>query len=588
MSNQIGHGVRRRDVLKGLAGAGALGASGFPAVAAVPSDANTTWALQADLVIVGTGIAATSAAIAATERGASVIMLEKLPFRGGTTAKSAGVFWIPNNPLLRASGVTDERLDALRYMVRLAYPDTFLPNHPTLGAPADAFALLETFVDNASPVLEKLMAQTALKIIPWQYAPDAIWPDYYGHVPENKVSKGRSLVTDVRPFPERHFWAGGGGSGESLLWMLQQGFDKRPIQVLLEHPVLAVTRNAAGQVTGVVADGGESEPLRVRATKAVMFATGGFTHNVAMADGFLRGRIWGGCAAPGSTGDFVGIATGLGATLGNMNNAWWAQVPVEVAVKTRSVPSNVWSCPGDSMIQVNRYGHRFGNEKVAYNERAQLHFTWDPVTLEYPHQLGFMIWDARTMKGYAGYDPIPAPNAKPVHIIEGATLADLRKAIEARLLAIAPQTGGVTLDAAFDANLKAAIQRFNGFAKAGKDADFHRGGSPNENAWQFAVVKPVDNPHPNKTMFPIASTGPFYAVILGAGTLDTKGGPIANANGQVLHASRQPIAGLYAAGNCVASPAHQAYWGGGGTIGPAMTFGYLAGTAASAEPVKSA
>lgn len=593
MSKQIrqggaARGLHRRDVLKGLAGIGALGASGLPAVAAVPSDAATRWNQQADVVIVGSGIAATSAAIAATQRGSTVILIEKMPFKGGTTAKSAGVFWIPNNPLLRAAGIVDDRLDALRYMVRLAYPDRFLPDHPTLGAPAAAFALLETFVDNASPVLEKLMADTGLRVIPWQFAPDAIWPDYYGHIPENKVAKGRSLVTDVRPFPERHFWAGGGGSGESLLWMLQQGFDKRPIQILLEHQVLAVTQNAAGQITGVIADGGESEPIRVRANKAVMFATGGFTHNVPMADGFLRGKIWGGCAAPGSTGDFVGIATGLGATLGNMNNAWWAQVPVEVAVKTRSVPSNVWSCPGDSMIEVNRYGVRFGNEKVAYNERAQLHFTWDPVKLEYPNQLGFMIWDSRTAKGYAGYDPIPSPTAKAAHVIEAATLPELRKAIDARLLAIAPQTGGITLAKDFDANLQKAIQRFNGFAKSGKDADFQRGGTPNENAWQYAVVKPLDNPHPNKTMHPIASTGPYYAVILGAGTLDTKGGPLVNASGQVLHASGQPIPGLYGAGNCVASPAHQAYWGGGGTIGPAMTFGYLAGTAAAAEPLRSA
>src|SRR5690606_8759504 len=115
-----------------------------------------------------------------------------------------------------------------------------------------------------------------------------------------------------------------------------------------------------------------------------------------------------------------------------------------------------------------------------------------------------------------------------------------------------------------------------------------RGETPNENAWQFAVVKPVANRYPNKTLHPIASDGPYYAVILGAGTLDTKGGPITNADGQVLDADRKPIPGLYGAGNCVASPAAQAYWGGGGTIGPAMTFGYLAGTAAAGEPARDA
>jgi 3-oxosteroid 1-dehydrogenase len=583
---RAGKGLHRRQVLKAMVGAAAVGGVGS-AMAAVPSDKKTKWADEADVVIVGSGIAATAAAIAITRKGGSVIMLEKMPFKGGTTIKSAGVFWIPNNRYLKSQAVVDDRLDALRYMARLGYPHIYRGDAPQLGLPAETFALLETFVDNASQVLETLISETGLKVIPWQYAPDAIWPDYYGHIPENKVHKGRSLVTDVRDIPERHFWAGGGGNGESLLWMLQQGFEKRPIKLLLDHKVLAVTQNAKRQVTGVVADG-EDGSLSFRARRAVFFATGGFTHNPAMADSFLRGKIWGGCASPGSTGDFVGIAAGVGAPLGNMNNAWWAQIPVEVAVKTRSVPSNVWSCPGDSMIEVNRYGRRFGNEKAAYNERAQLHFTWDPVKLEFPNELGFMIWDERTAKGYAGYDPLPAPGATSAHIISAPTLAELEKQISTRLEALAPHTGGLKLDTDFGKNLKLAIERFNGFAKKGKDEDFQRGESPNEAAWQFAVVKPLDNPNANKTLFPIAARGPYYAVILGAGTLDTKGGPSVNTSGQVLDGDRKPIAGLYAGGNCVASAAGQAYWGGGGTIGPAMTFSFLAGEAAMAEVVKEA
>lgn len=511
-------------------------------------------------------------------------LIEKMPFKGGTTIKSAGVFWIPNNPWLRAQGVTDDRLDALRYMARLGYPHLYRSDDATLGVPADRFALLETFVDQASPVLEILIAETGLKIMPWQYAPDAVWPDYYGHIPENKVSKGRSLVADVSDIPARHVWAGGGGSGESLLWMLQQGFERRPIKMLLEHAVLAVTRNTAGAVNGVVVDVGEAAPLRFRAKKAVLFATGGFTHNPALADSFLRGKIWGRCAAPGSTGDFVSIAAGLGAPLGNMSNAWWGQVPVEVAVKTRSVPSNIWCPPGDSMIQVNRYGRRFGNEKAPYNERTQLHFIWDPVKLEFPNELGFMIWDQRTASAYAGYDPLPAAGASSAHVVQADSLPALKQALDQRLAALAPHTGNLQLDPGFEKNLRQSIAQFNGFAKDGKDAEYQRGESPNENAWQFAVVKRVENPHPNKTMHPISATGPYFAVILGAGTLDTKGGPEVNAKGQVLDARRLPIRGLYAAGNCVASAAGQAYWGGGGTIGPAMTFGFLAGSAAVAEP----
>lgn len=576
---------QRRTLLKGIAGAGLAGAA-KPIVAATQSDSGMAWAMEADLVIVGSGVAGTCAAIAATKAGASVIMAEKMPFAGGTTAKSAGVFWIPNNPVLRASGARDERLDTLRYMVRLAQPTLFRADHPTLGIDPDDYLLLGAFVDNANRVVEELVASTGLRLMAWQYAEGQVWPDYYGHLAENKVPKGRSIVCDVKAHPDRHFWAAGGGAGNSLLWQLQQGFEQRPIKLLLDHAVQVVTRNAVGEVNGVVVDSGEAAPIRIRAKRAVLFASGGFTHNVAMADSFLRGRIWGGCAAPGSTGDFVGIAAGLGAPLANMNNAWWAQVPVEVAIKTRSVPFNVWCPPGDSMIQVNRYGERFGNEKIAYNERTQLHFAWDPLKLEYPNRLGFMIWDTRTAQYYAGYDPIPAPNAKLEYVIEGATLAELQSKIEARLAAIAEHTGGVKLAPEFAANLVASVKRFNAAAEKGRDEDFHRGETPNEKAWQFVGLKPAPNPYPNLTMHPIAASGPYYAVILGAGTLDTKGGPRTNVKGQVLNAKGAPIPGLYGAGNCVASPAGHAYWGGGGTIGPAMTFGYLAGTAAAAEPIK--
>jgi succinate dehydrogenase/fumarate reductase flavoprotein subunit len=87
-------------------------------------------------------------------------------------------------------------------------------------------------------------------------------------------------------------------------------------------------------------------------------------------------------------------------------------------------------------------------------------------------------------------------------------------------------------------------------------------------------------------MFPLAPDGPYYAIILGGGTLDTKGGPVINTKAQVINTQGNVIAGLYGAGNCIASPAGQAYWSGGGTLGPALTYGRIAGTNAAAEPVK--
>lgn len=575
----------RREVLKVLTGTSA--AALVPLSVGAAEDSKH-WDAEADVLVVGSGAAGTCAAIAAASRGASVIVLEKMPFGGGTTAKSGGVFWVPNNPWLKSQGVKDERHDALRYMARLAQPQRYDVNDATLGLTQNEFELIATLYDEGARVLDALTQTTALKLMPWLTWEDKPYPDYYSDIAENTVRRGRSLVPDLSGSPDLVVWPKNGGAGPGLLHQLNSSVAKLKIDTRLEHTVLDLIRDANGAVIGLTVDRGDAHPARFRARKGVIFASGGFTHAPELARTHLKGHIWGGCAAPGSTGDFVGIAQRAGAQLGNMGNAWWGQIPVEVALKTRSVPVDVWSSPGDSMIQVNRYGRRFVNEKIQYNERTQAHFVWDPVRAEYPNLLSFMIWDARTAQHYAGYDPIPAANAKLPQIIEGATLEALAANIEARLKGIAAHTGGVKLDAAFVKTLRTNLARFNGFAKAGKDEDFQRGEATIEIAFQFMNAAKAPNAHPNITMHPIADQGPYYAVILGAGTLDTKGGAVVNPKGQVLDTNDKPIAGLFAAGNCVAHAAGQAYWAGGGTIGPAMTFGYLAGEAASREPVRAA
>lgn len=579
----------RRRLLKQLA-LGSVALSGGVGEVTLAAQAPTRWRseMESDVVIVGSGIAAVAAALAAGLGGASVTMLEKMPFYGGTTAKSGGVFWIPNNPYLKSKGIADDRVDALHYMVRCSYPNRYDPAAPLLGLSQHQFDLIAAFYDHCNRVLESLTQNAGLKFIPWYSWDGLAYPDYYADFQENKVHRGRSLVCDVSGHADRIIWPKGGGSGDSLLWTLTQRFKDLPIKRFLEHRVLELTRNTRNEVTGVIVDAGDDEPINVRARKAVIFCTGGFTHNPELARTFLKGQIWGGCAAPGSTGDFVPIAMRAGAALGNMSNAWWGQVPVEVALKIASVPADIWSTPGDSCIQVNRYGRRFVNEKIQYDERTQAHFIWDPVRGEYPNLLSFMIWDARTAKHYAGYDPVPALNAKLAHVIEGSTLAELAANIDKRLLDIAAHTGRLKLDSEFLATLRGTIKQFNAMAEKGTDDQFLRGKSPIEIAFQYFNIDKAPNPYPNITMHPLSSEGPFFAVILGAGTLDTKGGAVVNANGQVLDTGGKVLSGLYAAGNCVANASAQAYWGGGATIGPHMTFGYLAGEHAALEPIKEA
>jgi succinate dehydrogenase/fumarate reductase flavoprotein subunit len=151
------------------------------------------------------------------------------------------------------------------------------------------------------------------------------------------------------------------------------------------------------------------------------------------------------------------------------------------------------------------------------------------------------------------------------------------------------KSGGVQLDPGFPAALKASVARYNGFAKAGRDKDFDRGLHEYDRVWNLLFSayregsKYPKNDMPNSVMFPFADKGPYYAFILAAGALDTNGGPLINEKAQVLKAGRQPIPGLYGAGNCIASPSRAAYWGGGCTIGLALVFGHIAGRNAAAE-----
>lgn len=144
------------------------------------------------------------------------------------------------------------------------------------------------------------------------------------------------------------------------------------------------------------------------------------------------------------------------------------------------------------------------------------------------------------------------------------------------------------MDESFAEGLKDTFHRFNKFAETGKDLDFQRGDFEYDREW--ASIKPtkpgIDWPEDmskNYTMYPLSSEGPYFAAILASSTLDTNGGPVVNSNGQVLDWNNMPIPGLYGAGNCIAAPSANAYWGGGGTIGPAIVFGHLAAKHASGE-----
>jgi 3-oxosteroid 1-dehydrogenase len=571
--------ILSRRTFLGRAAAAGIGAAALSVQvrAEATSKSVLSWDRTADVVVVGSGAAALSAAVAATKAGASVIILEKGAAAGGTTSKSDGAYWIPNNHHLVAKGIVDAKADAMRYMVCGAYPTLYREDQSRYGVGEHEYGMIEAYYDNAAPIVEDLEKSGVTRALLVEL------PDYRDHDGTNKTPQGRVLVP-LKP-------DGQIGQGRELVRQLRAWLDARKIPFLFRHAVTGVERNAAGQVIGVAATTPDG-PIHVRANKGVVFGSGGFTHNPDLMLNFQPGPNFGGCAVPTNQGDLVKIGTRSGAKLGNMANAWRAELVLEVAMETPSVPRDIWQPPGDSMLLVNKYGRRVVDEKRNYHERARVHFVWDAVESDYPNKLLFMIYDRRTAELFAGNYPLPAPGDSASYVIQASSLDALRDAIQARLDSLQARIGREKLAANFVQSLGAQIARYNADAKQGVDSEFERGKYAYDTVWHTQVNskprtdtqwKPAD---PNPTVYPLDSNGPFFAIIVGAGTLDTNGGPVINTNAQILDVDGRPIPGLYGAGNCVASPASSAYWGAGGTLGPAITFGTLAGRHAAQETKK--
>lgn len=567
--------ISRRQALGGAFAGGAalsLGANGLSAAGDAP--APERWDLEADIVCVGSGAAAMSAATTAVTEGASVIVLEKAPVLGGTTAKSGAVFWIPNHYGLKARGVEDKREDCVQFLCRYAFPTLYSPHAPRFGLSALDYDRISAFYDYGSEAVDYIRQHGIFNLKEWRmWALDEPAVDYLAHVPENKTPTGRPLAaTDA----EGTFcW--GWGMIEQMAAYLQA----RDVPILTEHSVSELLTDESGAVVGLSANTATGG-VRVRARKAVIMGTGGFAHNTDMLQRFHEVFAYGSCAQLSAQGDFVPMAQKLGARMGNMHGAWRCAVVLEQALENRSVGTGMFVPPGDAMLLVNRYGKRFVNEHRNYNDRSRSHSTFDPNRAEFPNEFQFMIYDQRTAALVSEDNGQPPITPQESYVIKGETLADLATQIRARVASLSPAMGGFTLDDDFDSQMIAAVEQFNGYAVSGKDPDFGRGDQPYDVAWHrlwglFNYTEAhAENPHPNSTMHPLAAAGPYYAIILAPGLLDTNGGPMTDAHARIVDEADQPIPGLYGAGNCICAPTRNAYAGAGGTIGPALTYGYIA------------
>jgi 3-oxosteroid 1-dehydrogenase len=541
-----------------------------------PAAAKGKFDAEVDVITIGSGVAGLATALFSRWHGNDVLVLEKAGRLGGTTRKAAFWYWVPNNAAMRAAGTKDPKKDCIAYMARLSRPEVYDPEAPKFGMPAWEYAQYEAIYDNASTATELLSKKGAL-----EYRHCDFVPDYWAELPEDKAPKGRVLL----PKGARESMSDG---GEVAIRAMSEAAKRDGVDIRSGHRVQRVIKNSAGEVIGVEADTAKGKK-RFFARKAVVFCTGGFTHNVELRKNFQSAPIYGGCAAVGNEGDFVYIAGAVGAQLRNMNYAWMCPIVFEKAMARDPELIGTFSPSGDSMIYVNKEGRRVANEKLAYNEMAQVFFQWDGAKSEYPNLLLIAVWDQRSQDHSAGDEYgrfIVPPDADDKHVIKGATLAALSKAIGERLARYKKVTGGLALAPDFEKTLASTIQRFNGFASGGRDFDFHRGERQVELLFNGNVAPKPSAPNP--TMFPISEEGPFYAALLTGGNLDTKGGPKTNVAGQLVDDEDEPIPGLYGVGNCVASASARAYWAGGATIGPILAFAHLAAAAAHKERKKRA
>lgn len=596
--------VSRRGFLK-ASGVGAVGAAS--SIGAVPfaqtAAAQTNWDAEHDIVVVGSGGAAFAAAITAATYGSDVVMFEKGAYVGGTSLASGGGSWFPNNVLMQQDGIADPKEDVVKYMARYSYPAQYNPDHETLGLPAEVFENLNTYVD-VSPEVSKLLQDVGA--VTWIYgnangpSGEMIQTDYMDHFEENIQPTHRSLhpITDD----------GKQGGGGLMIGGYQAWAESHGIGIHLLHKVVNVVVNAEGQVIGVeievLPEEAESDAtpaatpvtnqrLFVRARKGVIFGSGGFGRNEDMMRNIIGLPYFGGCSAPTNEGDFLTIASKMGAKLGNLNNVWRNSSIFEQGVANSAAYNCTWFFNGDSFMIVNKNGRRFVNEKRSYQDRPMAHFHYDANEGDWANRLGFFIYDQRVQDNWGGRFPLPKDPSTAPYMIIGNTIEELAAGIAERLESLSDVTGSFELNENFTANLIDEIARFNGFAAAGVDEDFERGvrgydtdvprGPISETP---TITNYPSDDQPNVAMYPISAEGPYYAFITSPAAVDTSGGPVINSNAQIVRWDNSPIDGLYGAGNAVASTSVNAYWGGGATLGNAHVWGFQAARHAHASEEK--
>ncbi len=563
----------------------------------------TTWDETYDFVIIGSGGGSVSASLLCKSRGKQALIVEKQNKFGGSTGFSGGVWWLPNNPVMKRAGVDDSFERAKSYFTAVA----------DYHGPGSSEARRDAFLKTA-PEITTFLENAGMK---FQYADG--WSDYYDNLPGGEP-RGRSLVPQLFDINELGEWkdklsmypganmpmsspeyptlflmkrtGAGKRMALTLAWRMLKmkllGQDLRSnggaiqgrllqialrekLPIWMESPVQDLIVEA-GRVAGIrVLQKGRE--IHVRARDGVLINSGGFSHSREMRETFQakpNAYAWTN-ANPGDTGEVMQAAMRLGAATDCMNEAWWVITSLGPGEK---LPEGAVNAQGVNIpfmhhldlslpfsIMVDQNGERYCDESGAYMEIGQRMYARQAATGKATPS--WVIMDSRQRKYY------PWGTAPPGKIPQ----AWLDSGYLKRADTIEELAGICGID---KSGLAKTVARFNEFCRSGVDSDFGRGGR----AFDRCHGDPTVKPNPNLGSI---ESAPFYAVAMYPSDVGTAGGLVTDEFGRVCRGDGSLIDGLYATGNATASVFGRCYPAAGASIAASFIFGYRAAIHACAK-----